>query len=291
MNIVVCIKYVPDTSIPVEPDDRGVRLKQEGISYVISHYDLLALTEALGINRRLDGGTVTIICLGTSLAKKALRKCFSFGADRGILVHEPGVEGLDGHATALILAKTITTLEYDLVLCGVQATDTCCGQVGPAIAQILNIPLVYGVTRIDISPDRQKIMAQRKLERGNREVVEAVLPALLTVEATSEESVYPGLPMMIAAQRRDIEVREVGEFGLSAEDIRRSIKMKTLRISPSRPRVKRPFTPDSSLPSQERMRLIMAGGITEKKVDLLEGSPGEVAASLVRYLVQKKFVR
>jgi len=290
LNIVVCIKQVPDINIPIGLDPETNSIASEGLVYVVNPYDMLAVEEAVQIKEKKEG-QVILISMGPASAERALRKCLALGADRAILLCDPAFAGSDGYATATVLAKAISLFQYDIVLCGVRAIDTNAGQVGSAIAEMLGISLVTGVTKIEVSADQKKVMAQRKLEGGNRELVETTLPALLTVEAGLNKPRYPSLPSMMMAQRKESEQYDIKNLGLSPKDVGSSgSKAHTIGLSAPKPRPKRIFTPDSSLSAADRMRLIMSGGITEKKGELLEGDATELASKLVQFLKQEKLL-
>jgi electron transfer flavoprotein beta subunit len=290
MNMVVCIKQVADINIPIGLNPETNSIQGEDLAYVVNPYDMLAVEEAVRLKEK-NGGEVLLITMGPPYAEKALRKCLALGADRAVLLCDPAFAGSDGYATAVVLAKAIALFQYDLVLCGIRAIDTNAGQVGSAIAEMLGIALVTGVTKVDVSTQQEKLIVQRRLEGGNREVVEAPLPALLTVEAGLNKPRYPSLPSMIMAQRKEIEQYNIKGLGLSVKEAGSSgSKTHTVRLSAAKPRPKKIFTPDSSLSAAERMRLIMSGGIAEKKGDLLAGELAELASKLIQFLRQQNLL-
>lgn len=284
MNIVVCVKQVIDTSIPIDVDSEAKSIINEGLVYVVNPYDKVAVEEAVRIKQELGVGEVSVVCLGSSSAKKALRRCLAMGADRAVLICDPGFDGSNSYAVATVLATAIGQLKYDLILCGVRATDTNAGQVGPVIADMLDIPLVYGVTKIAVSANRKKIVTHRKVEGGKREIVEAPLPALVAVEAGLNEPRYATLPSLIVAQRKQIEECNMNELGLSLNEVgSKGSKITILKLSLPRPRPKKPFSPDGSLSAAERLGQVMSGGITEKHGTILHG---DVASEVVCFLKQ-----
>jgi electron transfer flavoprotein beta subunit len=290
MNIVVCIKQVADINIPIRLNPETTSIESEDLAYVVNPYDMLAVEEAVRIKEKNEG-QVILITVGPPSAETALRQCLALGADRAILLCDPAFAGSDGYATAAVLAKAIALFQYDLVLCGVRAIDTNAGQVGTAIAEMLDIALVTGVTEIEVSSEQKMVTVQRRLEGGNRDVVETPLPALLAVEAGLNKPRYPSLPSMIMAQRKEIERHDIHALGLSPREVGSSgAKTHTIRLSAAKPRPKRIFTPDSSLSAAERMRLIMSGGIAEKKADLLTGEPAELVSQLIQFLRQQKLL-
>ncbi|MFC1914403.1 electron transfer flavoprotein subunit beta/FixA family protein [Chloroflexota bacterium] len=290
MNIVVCVKQVPDTNI-VTIEEGINSIDREDLVYTVNPYDILAVEEAVRIKEREGNSQVNLVSMGTLSAKKILRRCLAIGADKAILLRDDAFKDSDSYATATILAKAICSLPYDLIFCGQKAADTASGQVGAAIAEMLDITLISGVIKVEISPNHREVVVQRKMERGNREVVRASLPALLTVEAGLNEPRYASLPSLMEALRKDIEEYNLRELGLSSDDVGlKGSKTQLLRLSPPRPRLKKPFTPDSNLPAAERMRLLVSGGIAKKESNLLEGAPEEVASKFIQFLNQQNII-
>ena len=208
-----------------------------------------------------------------------------------MLLWDSSFDNPDSYATGVILAKAIGSLQYDLVLCGQKAIDTEAGQVGSVIAERLDIPLASRVVKIDISLDGKKVTVESKLENVNRAKVEVILPALLTVEVDLNEPRYASLPSLVAGLRKDIKEFDLKTIGLSYEEVdAEGVKTRTVALSLPRPRPKKVFTPDSHLSAEERLRLIISGGVIQKQGDLLEGDPGTIASSVVRFLSENKLL-
>ena len=201
MHFVVCLKQVPDTSeVRVDPETNT--LIRKGVPSIINPYDAHALEEAMRLKDKL-GGKVTIISMGPMQAREAIKKAMSFGADRAILLSDRHFGGSDSLATAYILStalkKVNETEPIDLVLAGKEAIDGDTAQTGPGIAQRLGFPQLTYVIRIREMTE-SNIIVERKTEAG-RQVVEAQLPALITVEKELNELRYASLPdLMKAAQ-------------------------------------------------------------------------------------------
>ena len=165
------------------------------------------------------------------------------------------------------------------------------GQVGSVIAERLDIPLASRVVKIDISLGGKEVTVESKLENVNRAKVEVILPALLTVEVDLNEPRYASLPSLVAGLRKDIKEFDLKTIGLSYEEVdAEGVKTRTVALSLPRPRPKKVFTPDSHLSAEERLRLIISGGVIQKQGDLLEGDPGTIASSVVRFLSEKKLL-
>jgi len=290
MNIVVCVKQVPDTSVPIELDTKAGSLDTRDLVYVVNSYDKLAAEEAVRIKERSGDGHVTLISMGPPSAEKGLRNCLALGADRAILLCDPDFDGSDSYATGVALAKAIATLEYNLVLCGARSSDSNAGFVGAVLAENLGLPLVSEVTCVEVF-DSERMTVHKNLEKGNRAVIEVRLPALLTVEAGINEPRYASLPSIIAAQRKRVERFDLRALGLSPRDVGSGAsRTKVLGLSLPKPRPKRLFTPDSNLSAAERMRQVMSGGITQKSGELLEGDPDDVASKLLQFLLEQGLV-
>jgi electron transfer flavoprotein beta subunit len=290
MNIVVCVKPVPDVSI-VSLDPKTGQIDSDDLVYIVNPYDVLAVEEAVRIKERDGISQVTLMSVAPPSTGRLLRRCLAMGADEAMLLWDNRFDNSDSYATGVILAKAIGSLQYDLILCGQKAVDTEAGQVGSIIAERLDIPLASRVVGIDMSPDGKKVTVESKLEKGNRAQVEVMLPAMLTVELDLNEPRYASLPSMMAGLRKDIKEYKLEALGLSSEEVgREGAKTRTVALSPPKPRPKKVFTPDSSLSAEERLRLIMSGGVTQKQGDLLEGDPGKIASSVVQFLSEKKLL-
>ncbi len=291
MNIIVCVKQVPDTNVALEPDPKTKSVKSDDVVWVVNPHDLLAVEAAVRLKEK-HGGEVTLLSLGQAEARMALKKCLSLGADKAFLLSDPAFADSDSYSTGVTLSKAISAIPHDLVLCGAQAADTNAGLTGAVIAETLGLPLVSGVTQIEAAPEQKKLTVQRKLERGNREVVETVLPAVLTIEAGINEPRYASLPALMEGLRKEIAEQDLKKLGLALGEVgAKGCKTRVLAIAPPRPRPKRLFTPDSSLSAAERMRLVMSGGLAEKSGgDVLQGNPKDVAAKIIQFLKKEKIV-
>jgi electron transfer flavoprotein beta subunit len=290
MNILVCVKPVPDVSV-ITFDPKTGLIDSDDLVYVVNPYDVVAVEEAVLIKEREGAGQVTLISVAPSSTKRLIRRCLAMGADEAMLLWDSAFDNLDSYATGVILTKAIASLQYDLILCGQKAVDTEAGQVGSVIAESLNIPLAPRVVKIDVSPDSKKVNVESKLEKGNRVKMEVVLPALLTVEVDLNEPRYASLPSLMAGLRKDIKEYNLKSLGLSYEETgTKGIKTRTVTLSAPKPRPKKVFTPDSRLSAEERLRLIISGGVTQKHSDVLEGDPENIASIVLQFLKAKKFI-
>jgi len=178
LNIVVCIKQVPGTtSIKIDPDTNT--LVREGVESIINPFDCYALEEGVRLKERC-GGKVTAISMGPSQAEQALREAISLGADEAILLSDRALAGSDTWATAYVLSRAISKIaDCDLVVCGRQTLDGDTGQVGPELAEMLALPFVAYVSKIEEIADGS-MRVQRMVEEGY-ETIEMPLPGVITV--------------------------------------------------------------------------------------------------------------
>jgi electron transfer flavoprotein beta subunit len=203
MHAIVCIKQVPDTTeVRIDPETNT--LVREGVASIVNPFDTYAIEEALQLRER-HGGKVTVLTMGPSQAREALKEAVAMGADEAILLSDRAFAGSDTWATAYTLAQAIRRLEaFDVILCGKQAIDGDTGQVGPGIARQLRIPQLTYVCRLqefDLAAGR--IRVERLLEEG-REVVSCSLPALLTVVKDINQPRYPTFMGIRRATRMEI---------------------------------------------------------------------------------------
>jgi len=212
VNVVVCVKHVPDTEAQVRIRADGQGVEESGLNFVLNYYDEHGVEEALRIKERL-GGTVTLVTAGPARAVEGLRAGLAMGADAAIHIQDPALAGLDHIGTARVLAAAIKSVPHDLVLCGKLATDDNAGIVGPAVAEFLGLPQATAVTKLDLGDG--KATAHREVE-GAVEVLELRLPAVVTVERGINEPRYPSLPGIMRAKRTAITARTLADLGMGA---------------------------------------------------------------------------
>jgi electron transfer flavoprotein beta subunit len=236
MNVVVLVKQVPDTEAKIEVKPGTASIVTDTITYVVNPYDEYAVEEALRIKEKLGEGEVTIVGIGPDRATEALRTCLAMGADKAVHLNDDAFEGSDSYVAALALAKALEGLSYDLVLCGKQAVDDDSAAVGIELAELLGIPHVAVVTKIEISDDKTKAVCHREIE-GASEVVETSLPAVITAQKGLNEPRYASLKGIMQAKKKPIDAKDVASLGLSAEQVgAQGSKAKIVGMTPPPPR-------------------------------------------------------
>jgi electron transfer flavoprotein beta subunit len=250
MNIIVCIKQVPDTAeVKINPETGT--LIREGVPSIINPFDMHAIEAGLQIKEKV-GGKVTILTMGPPQAESALREALSMGADDALLLSDRAFAGSDTWATSYILSKTISKLEADIIICGKQAIDGDTAQVGPEVAEFLNIPHISYIRRIeDVSEN--SIRVQRLMDEGY-DIVESSLPVLLTVVKELNEPRLPSLRGKMAAKKAEIKRWGPSDIQVDENNI-------GLKGSPTQ--VKNIFAPEAKKDGR------MFEGIPEEQVDAL----------------------
>ncbi len=223
MNIIVCVKQVPDAK-DVRLDPETNTLAREGVESIMNPYDQHALEEAVRL-KEAHGGEVTVLTMGPPQAEDVLRQAVSCGADKAVLVSDRAFAGADTWATAYTLSRAVLkTGQFDLILCGKQAIDGDTAQVGPGLALRLDIPYVTCAQKIR-QVESGALVVERMMDDGY-DVVEIRLPALLSVVKNINEPRVPSLKGKMKAKKIDITT-------LSAEDIEADSKCIGLPGSPT----------------------------------------------------------
>jgi electron transfer flavoprotein beta subunit len=231
MNIVVCMKQVPDTETKIKINPGGTGIVTEGIKYVMNPYDEYAVEEALKLKEKF-GGTVTIVCMGPSRATEAIRTALAMGADDAIHLNDPAFEGSDSLTTAKILAKAIKDLKYDLILTGKQAVDFDCAQVYACLAEILDLPYTSVVIGVEVSADQKSATVKRETEAGIAEMIQISLPAVIAAQKGLNEPRYASLPGIMKAKKKPIKETNLATLGMDANEVgEKGSKLKTMNYS------------------------------------------------------------
>ena len=205
MKIACCIKRVPDSETRVKIGVDGKRIDEAGVKFVLNPYDEFAVEEALQRKEKAGAGEVVVVCLGPAAAQETIRTALAMGADRGVLLQADAIPA-DGFVTAQALAAELKGGGWDLILFGKVAIDDYNHQVGPMVAELLDLPCVTSVAHLDI--DGTKGIAEREIE-GGIEVVEFPLPAVLTADKGLNEPRYPALKGIMVAKKKPLEVKPV----------------------------------------------------------------------------------
>src|SRR5690625_1209528 len=214
MNIYVLIKKTFDTEEKIQINDGAI--EEDGAEFIINPYDEYAVEEAIKI-RDEHGGEVTVVTVGDEDSEQQLRTALAMGADKAVLINiEDDVEEGDQATTAKILEAYFEDKEVDIILAGNVAIDEASGQVGPRLADKLDIPYVTTITSLKIDGD--KVYLDKDVE-GDVEKVETTLPLLVTCQQGLNEPRYPSLPGIMKAKKKPLEELELDDLDLDEDDV------------------------------------------------------------------------
>jgi electron transfer flavoprotein beta subunit len=231
VNIIVSLKQVPDTEtqIKVAPDAQSI--VKDDIKWVMNPYDEFGVEEALQLKEKF-GGEVTVVGLGPSRVTESIRTALAMGADKGILINDPALEGSDSIAVAKALAAAIKDLDYDLIFTGQRGVDDDMGLVGASLADFLDIPHISLIVKVEVSDDGKSVKVNRPVE-GQTLVIESSLPALITAQKGLNEPRYASLPGIMKAKKKPLEEKTLADLGLDAAEFGEAArKLKVLELTP-----------------------------------------------------------
>lgn len=261
MKIIVCVKQVPDTT-EVKINKETGTLIRDGVPSILNPDDANALEEALRLKDTNKDVHVTVVSMGPPQAEEMLRECLAMGADEAVLLSDRAFGGSDTWSTSNAIASGIKTLgEYDIIFAGRQAIDGDTAQVGPQIAEKLDIAQVTYVQSFEMQG--KDVVVKRQLEDGH-ELIKVKTPVLLTAVKELNEPRYMAVDKIFAAYKKDIKVLGINDLDITTEDV-------GLKASPTR--VFRSFTPD-----------MKTAGI------MIEKAPKEAAIELIGHLKSKHFI-
>jgi electron transfer flavoprotein beta subunit len=228
VNIVVCVKHIPDPNLPPQLD--GHHLKREGVQGVLDPGDEFGVEAGLQL-KEAHGGEVTLVSMGPPAAAEAIRKGLSMGADKGILVSDDALQEADALATARVLAAAIARQPFDLVVAGVESTDGYTGTMPSTLAEFLDIPQITFAKHLE--PSDGSITVQRQTAEGYH-VVECPFPLLITVTAGVNEPRYASFKGIMSAKKKPVEQLSLSDLGLSGDDVAR--KQSVVELVPAEER-------------------------------------------------------
>jgi electron transfer flavoprotein beta subunit len=260
MNIIVCVKRVPETAeADIVIDKTGRDIDKGGLVFDINEWDNYAVEEAI-LLREKYGGAVTVLSLGPEEANETIRRALAMGADEAIRLTDPAFAGSDGYAIAKALSHAIKPLPYDLILTGVQAEDDGYGQVGTTLARILGVGHAAVVNQIEKIEGRTA-RVHRELEGGLEEVLDIDLPAVLTIQSGINEPRYVSIMGIRKVAKKEIKTLGLGDLGMDPEETGEAGSKTTI----------------------ERVFLPPVG----EGAQMLEGAPESVAERVVSILKEK----
>ena len=261
MNIVVCVKYVPDATADrqFESDNTVDRV---GVDGLLSELDEYAVEQALQIKEKLgDDSEVTVLTVGPESAMDAVRKALQMGADKGVHVVDDAIAGSDALGTSLVLANAIKKIDHDLVVCGMTSTDGSMGVVPAMLSERLGVPGITFGSEIDVDGDTVKI---RRDGDTATVMVEGTLPLVLSVTDQTGEARYPSFKGIMAAKKKPLETWSLSDIGVDASQVGLDAAYSQVENTEERP--------------------------PRSQGEIVTDADGSGAKALLDFLVSKKFV-
>ncbi len=232
MNVLVCVKQIPDPNAPGKLDPQTKRLVREGVDLVLDPGDEHAVEAGLQLVEK-DAGEVTVISMGPPKAIDAIRRALAMGAHRGILITDPALENSDAISTARAIAAAIRGQTYDLIVCGTESTDGSSGAVPAQLAELLGLPLLSFAKRLEVADG--KAVIDRQTDDGY-DVVEAPLPAVVTVTGGINEARYPALRGIMQAKNKEVRQVGLGDIGLAGKAGKSALTQEVVDATPAEAR-------------------------------------------------------
>jgi electron transfer flavoprotein beta subunit len=215
LNVVVCGKVIPASTVIIEIDANSKRMVRKGVPHELDPMAASAVEEGLRLVEK-NGGTLTLITMGTSDATIGIRNALAMGATSAVHILDDAVAGSDTLATAKLLAAAIKKQPFDIVLCATESGDSYSGIVHGQIAQLLDIPPLTFAKEITVDGD--KVTIKRQSETGY-DVVESTLPALVACSSGINEPRYPQLKGIMGAKKKEIKVYTAADLGFSPDQV------------------------------------------------------------------------
>ena len=261
MNIVVCVKYVPDATADRRFEDDNT-VDRVGVDGLLSELDEYAVEQALQVKEKVGDDTeVTVLSVGPEQATDAIRKALQMGADKGVHVVDDAIAGSDALATSLVLAEAVKKIDHELVVCGMASTDGSMGVVPAMLAERLDVPAVTLGSEIEVDGTTVRI---RRDGDAATETIEGTLPLVLSVTDQSGEARYPSFKGIMAAKKKPVETWSLSDLGVDAELVGLSAAWSTVEGTEARP----PRT----------------------QGEVVTDEDGSGATALVEFLASKKFI-
>jgi electron transfer flavoprotein beta subunit len=234
LNIVVCVKQVPEPTGTNRINPQTLRIVREGVDVVLDPADEFSVEAALQIAEANPGTTITLVSMGPDKAQEAIRRGLAMGADKAVLISDPALAGSDAATTAKVLAAAIARQNPDLVLCATESSDAYTGMVPGSLAHHLKLPLLSFAKKLTVSGGKATI--ERQTETGYQRV-EASLPALVTCTGSINTPRYPALKGIMQAKKKPLEILTAAALGFTADQVgEKGAKEKVLSWVPAEER-------------------------------------------------------
>ena len=290
MKIIVLIKSVQDTRIPLECVEDAGRLNEEWNVPILNPDDDMAIASALRIKGDIPQTSITIVHLGPASGDRFIRDALALTCDEGLRIWDEGLEDLHTGGKLLIFARVARILGFDLLFTGTKSLDTGSAQLSVLLASSLQVPYITRVIEIDAMRERT-IAATRRLDQGYQEQVESSKPLVIAFEADEEPAAYASFPAVAQAEEQAIPCWDLSQIGIPQQAIQQAESR--LTFSPLRlpaPGLQFVQPPDSSLPAFERRRQLGEGAMVKRQGKIVSGNEDAVVEELFQTLLRQRWL-
>jgi electron transfer flavoprotein beta subunit len=289
MKIVVFFKEVIDPSLDLAYGRVDEALLAKAVAYRLDPADIDCLNLALSLKAQSLECEITLVSIGDKRAEKYLREGLAVGADRAIRIWEDSFVELSSFQKAMIIAREVSLLGAELVLCGSRSLDSGSGLVGALTAARLDWPFITEVVDFGLNQNNTRVTVVRGVEKGLREKLEASLPAVLAIKPQGWNWPYPSLQKLLEGQDTRIDVLSLADLGLSPSELNNP-RMRQGQLSLPRPTTK--MAPlNSNLPAFDRILALLEGGLTRRRGDILKGQGAELVEQLYDLLIKEEILK
>ncbi len=226
MKLVVLLKKTPDTETKIRLSGDGKSVESGDTKFIVNPYDEFAIEEALRIKEKVGSGEVLIMSFGDASVRELIIKGLAMGADRGLLISNEGLEDADSLTVAKVLAAALKSEAPDIVFCGKQAIDDDNMHVGIMVAELLQMPHVNVVTKIELGGGSATV--EREVEGGQVEVYDVKLPAVFGAHKSLNQPRYASLPGIMKAKKKPLDAKMPSDYGLDAGALKGGIAVRTI---------------------------------------------------------------
>ena len=283
-RIIACVKLSIDPLADLQIADNRMVINESQLcaGCYISHVDRCVIEETVRLGRELNAETVALT-VGSQKSYEVLKRCLAYGIDKAIHINIDDAE-MNALSTARLLSKKINTLDTELIICGQRSVDYGAGVIGQYLSEILGLPQLTNVRKIETDNERKVLVVSRQLEHGDRHVVESALPAVVCVMDNINTPKYISIKKYLNVSDKNI-VKESVTASLSD-----SAKIQVVQQGWPKPRARKIAMPDAAMSAAERMKFMMTGGLKKQQGNIYSGNVNGAVERIIQSLREENIL-